>query len=224
MPNPVIGVVAAAAGKAALDSNAANKQEKAQRNAANQSTALQQQQFDYVKNILAPYQETGQQALPALQSYINQPQQNFSFDYGAYFNSPEYAAQRGQAELAAMRNASATGGLRGGDAQVALASIAPQLAQQARLNAQGEFSLDQGANLNRYNMLQGIAGLGTGATSQLGNAAQNFGQAAGNNALRIGGYGAQRYAQRGEAQSGFLSDLTSIFGGFGGGGLGGGKF
>lgn len=220
MPNPIVGVAAAAVGKSLLDSNSANKQEKAQRQAANQSTQLQREQFDYVKNILAPYQQTGQQALPALQQYIDQPAQNFSFDYGAYFNSPEYAALNSQAQQTAFRNASATGGMRGGDTQAALASIAPQLAQMARQNAQQEFSLNQGANLNRYNMLQGIAGLGTGATSQLGNAAQNFGQAAGNNALRIGGYGAQRYAQRGEAQSGLLSDLASMFGGgFGGGGF-----
>ena len=92
--------------------------------------------------------------------------------------------------------------MRGGDTQAALASIAPQLAQMARQNAQQEFSLNQGANLNRYNMLQGIAGLGTGATSQLGNAAQNFGQAAGNNALLAGQARADAIGQRYNALGG----------------------
>lgn len=218
MPNPVVGVAAAAVGKTLLDSNSANKQEKAQRQAANQSTALQREQFDYIKSIMAPYQEAGTSVLPALQAFVNQPQEKFNFDYQSYFNSPEYAALAGQQNEQALRMGAATGGIRGGDTQAALAAIAPQLAQQARANAQNEFSLNQGARLNQYNMLQGIAGLGTGAASQVGNAAQNFGAAAGANALRIGQAGANRYAQRGEAQSGLLSDLTSLFGGgFGGG-------
>ncbi len=193
----------------------ARKAADAQRYAADQSTALQREQFDYLKQILAPYQQAGQQALPTLTGFINQPQQNFSFDYGAYFNSPEYAALSQQTEQSALRNASATGGLRGGDAKVALASIAPQLAQQARQNAMSEFSLNQGANLNRYNMLQGLAGLGTGATSQLGNAAQNFGQAAGNNQLLIGDAMANKYKQYTQNRNGLISDVSTVFmGGF----------
>lgn len=194
-----------------LGSKSASSQQKAVTGGLDQSTQLQREQFDYLKQILAPYQEAGTQALPALTGFINQPQQNFSFDYGAYFNSPEYAALSQQSQQAAMRNASATGGLRGGDAQVALASIAPQLAQQARQNAMSEFSLNQGANLNRYNMLQGIAGLGTGATSQLGNAAQNFGQIAGQNAALAGQARADAIGQRNNAIGGGLAGLLSLF-------------
>lgn len=194
-----------------LGSKSASSQQKAVTGGLDQSTQLQREQFDYLKQILAPYQEAGTQALPALTGFINQPQQNFSFDYGAYFNSPEYAALSQQSQQAALRNASATGGLRGGDAQVALASIAPQLAQQARQNAQQEFSLNQGANLNRYNMLQGIAGLGTGATSQLGNAAQNFGQIAGQNAALAGQARADAIGQRNNAIGGGLAGLLSLF-------------
>ncbi len=212
MPDIVTGVgIGAPVIGGLLGSKSASSQQKAVTGGLDQSTQLQREQFDYLKQILAPYQEAGTQALPALTGFINQPQQNFSFDYGAYFNSPEYAAQRGQAEQAAMRNASATGGLRGGDTQVALASIAPQLAQQARLNAQNEFSLNQGANLNRYNMLQGIAGLGTGATSQLGNAAQNFGQIAGQNAALAGQARADAIGQRNNAIGGGLAGLLSLF-------------
>lgn len=194
-----------------LGSKSASSQQKAVTGGLDQSTQLQREQFDYLKQILAPYQQAGTQALPALTGFINQPQQNFSFDYGAYFNSPEYAALSQQSQQAAMRNASATGGLRGGDTQVALASIAPQLAQMARQNAQQEFSLNQGANLNRYNMLQGIAGLGTGATSQLGNAAQNFGQIAGQNAVLAGQARADAIGQRNNAIGGGLAGLLSLF-------------
>lgn len=206
----VLGIAAPIVG-GLLGSKSASSQQKAVTGGLDQSTQLQREQFDYLKQILAPYQQAGTQALPALTGFINQPQQNFSFDYGAYFNSPEYAALNQQAQQTAMRNASATGTLRGGDTQVALASIAPQLAQMARQNAQQEFSLNQGANLNRYNMLQGIAGLGTGATSQLGNAAQNFGQIAGQNAVLAGQARADAIGQRNNAIGGGLAGLLSLF-------------
>lgn len=184
---------------------------------ADQSTALNREQLEYIKQIMAPYQQAGQAALPALQGFINQPQDKFSFDYNSYFNSPEYAALMSQQNEQALRTGAATGGIRGGDTQAALATIAPQLAQQARANAQNEFSLNQGAQLNRFNMLQGIAGLGTGAANQVGNAAQNYGQIAGNNALNIGNAMANKYQQYNANRQGLMSDLITGAFKFGGG-------
>ena len=191
----------------------AKKAAEAQTYAADQSTALGREQLDYIKSIMAPYQQAGQEALPALSGYINQPAEKFNFDYQGYFNSPEYAALSGQQNEQALRTGSATGGFRGGDTQAALATIAPQLAQQARSNAQNEFSLNQGARLNQFNMLQGIAGLGTGAAGQVGNAAQNFGQQAGNNAVFAGQANANKYNQYNANRQGLLSDVMTVFGG-----------
>ncbi len=184
------------------------KSAQAQTYAADQSTALGREQLEYIKSIMAPYQQAGQTALPALSAYVNQSPESFNFDYGAYFNSPEYAALSSQQNEQALRMGSATGGIRGGDTQAALATIAPQLAQQARQNAQNEFSLNQGAQTNRYNQLMGIAGLGTGAANQVGNAAQNFGQTAGNNALMAGNAMAKGYAGQNES-------FQNMLGGFG---------
>ena len=175
--------------------------------AADQSTALQREQLEYLKKIMAPYQQAGQDALPALQAFVNQPAQSFNFDYASYFKSPEYAALSQQAEQAALRNAAATGGIRGGDAQVALASIAPQLAQQGLNNAMNQFQLNQGANTNKYNQLQGLVGLGLGSSQQVGNAAQLFGQAAGQNAVAAGQARADAAGQRYNALGGLLSSL-----------------
>lgn len=191
----------------------AKKAAEAQTYAADQSTALGREQLDYIKSIMAPYQQAGQATLPALQGFINQPAESFNFDYQSYFNSPEYAALSGQQNEQALRMSSATGGFRGGDTQAALAAIAPQLAQQARSNAQNEFSLNQGARLNQFNMLQGLAGLGTGAANQVGNAAQNFGQQAGNNAIFAGQANANKYNQYNANRQGLLSDVMTIFGG-----------
>jgi hypothetical protein len=203
-------------GGSAYDANKTAKDAaKAQMYGIDQSTALQREQLDYIKSIMQPYQQAGQTALPALSAYVNQPAQNFNFDYGSYFKSPEYAALSSQQNEQALRTGSATGGFRGGDTQAALATIAPQLAQQARNNAQNEFSLNQGAQLNKYNQLMGIAGLGTGAANQVGNAAQNFGVQAGNNALQAGNVQANKYQQQGQARQDFLGGIGQlILGGF----------
>lgn len=193
-----------------MGNSAAKKSAKAQTYAADQSTALQREQLEYMKSIMAPYQQAGQEALPALQGYLNQPADKFNFDYQGYFNSPEYAALSQQQNEQALRMGAATGGFRGGDTQAALAVIAPQLAQQARSNAQNEFSLNQGANLNRYNQLMGLAGLGTGAANQVGNAAQNFGQQAGSNALFAGNAMANRYQMQNQNNQQALSGLGQI--------------
>jgi len=193
-----------------MGNSAAKKGAKAQTYAADQSTQLGREQLEYIKSIMAPYQQAGQTALPALSAYVNQSPQNFNFDYGAYFKSPEYAALSSQQNEQALRMGSATGGFRGGDTQAALATIAPQLAQQARQNAQNEFSLNQGAQTNRYNQLMGIAGLGTGAANQVGNAAQNFGQTAGNNALMSGNALANSYLMQNQNNQNMLGGFGQI--------------
>lgn len=195
----------------------AKKAANAQRYAADQSTALNREQLDYIKQIMAPYQQAGQSALPALQGFVNQPADQFNFSYDSYFQSPQYKALMGQQNEQALRAGAATGGIRGGDTQAALATIAPQLAMQAEDAARQNFSLNQGARLNQFNQLMGIAGLGTGAANQVGNAAQTFGQVAGNNALNVGNAMANKYQQYNANRQGFLSDvLTSAFK-FGGG-------
>lgn len=214
-----MGIATLLGGTAAGSADAANKAAKsaaaAQVYGIDQSTALAREQLDYIKSIMAPYQQAGQAALPALQGYINQPADKFNFDYQGYFNSPEYAALSGQQNEQALRMGAATGGIRGGDTQAALATIAPQLAQQARSNAQNEFSLNQGASLNKYNQLMGLAGLGTGATNQVSNAAQNFGQQAGNNALMAGNAMANMRQQQGQVRQDFLGGIGQlILGGF----------
>lgn len=206
----ILGVAAPIVG-GLFGSSSASKQNKAQQAGLDASTALSREQFEYIKKMMEPYQKAGTSALPALQGYIDQPADKFSFDYQSYFNSPEYAALSGQQNEQALRMGAATGGIRGGDTQAALATIAPQLAQQARQTAQNEFSLNQGAQLNKYNQLMGLAGLGTGAASQVGNAAQNFGQIAGNNAIVGGQNRADAIGQKYNAMGGALGGLFSLF-------------
>jgi hypothetical protein len=105
---------------------------------------------------LSPYAQMGEQTLPFLQSLLQAPQASYS----DFFNSPEYAALSQQQESQALRNASATGGMRGGNAQVALASIAPQLAMGWQ---QQQNQLQQQRFGNAFDLTRFGAGFGQNA-------------------------------------------------------------
>lgn len=109
--------------------------------------------FNDAMKYLSPYAQFGEQTLPYLQQYLTQ--QPASYD--DFFKSQQYTDLSRQAEEAALRNASATGGLRGGASQVALASIAPQLAMQWQQNEQNQRQQQFG---NLFNMAQFGAGFG----------------------------------------------------------------
>lgn len=118
--------------------------------------------YNDAMKYLSPYAQFGEQTLPYLQQYLQQPQ-NFSYD--DFKNSQQFKDLSAMQEEQVARNALATGpGLRSGNAQVGLAAIAPQLAMQERQyqdqNAQNRFN-------NVFNLAQFGGGFGQNA-AQLG--------------------------------------------------------
>ena len=166
--------------------------------------------YDKGVQMISPFRETGLSVLPGLQQAANAPLTPFAFDYSAYFASPEYAALQQQQENQALRNASATGGFRSGNAQVALAAINPQLAQQGRQNAMNEYQLNQAAEADRFNRMLGLAGMGADLSSNIAGMGTNFGVNAGNNAMTIGQAKANRYGNQANLFKGFLTDVNSM--------------
>jgi len=77
----------------------------------------------------------------------------------ALLSSPEYTSSLQQGEEAILQNASATGGLRGGNTQNSLARFRGDLLQSV-------FS-------NQYNRLAGVTSLGQNAAAGVGNAGLN---------------------------------------------------
>jgi len=191
-----------------------NKGAKDQASAITQSTdkatAAQLEMFNKQLELMKPHNQAGTAALPGLTSLVNQQQTPFSFDYSGYMKGPEYAALQQQYEDAALRNQSATGGLRSGGSQVALASIAPQLAQQGRQNAMSEYSLNQATIMDDYNRRMGLAGLGLGSAQQSASAAGQFGQQVGNNALVAGNALANKYGNYSNNMQGLIGDIGTI--------------
>lgn len=134
--------------------------------------------YDEVSALLAPYSEGGAGAYSQLLALTGASgQEAYQAQVDNVRNGAEYQSLLSSGEESILANASATGGLRGGNTQGALAQFAPQLLQQ---------QLDQ-----RFNRLGGIANTGL-------NAAQSQSQAS----LQAGGNIAQLFGQQGAAQAG----------------------
>jgi hypothetical protein len=145
-------------GQAAKD--AANIQAQSAQNAL----ALQREQFEYQKGLLEPYRQAGESALGRLSGVMGlggqpaQPQQLLDMD-------PGYAFRLGEGMKALERVQAARGNMLSGGAIKAGQRYAQDFAS-------GEYG-------NAYNRLANIAGLGQTVGGQLGSAAQQFGQTAG---------------------------------------------
>lgn len=85
-------------------------------------------QFDAIQALLKPYVDAGGPALSGQQSLIGlngQAKQQEAID--ALENSPEFESLVKTGESSILQNASATGGLRGGNVQAALAKFRPSV-------------------------------------------------------------------------------------------------
>jgi hypothetical protein len=158
-----VGTIAAGSMAANAQENAAENASAAQRESSQQSIAEQRRQFDEMRKLLEPYVNAGSGALGAYQNLAGLggagAQQSA---IQALQNSPEFAALQQQGENAILANASATGGLRGGNTQAALAQFRPALLSQL-INEQ-------------YGRLGGLTSLGQNAAAGVGNAGLQTGQ------------------------------------------------
>lgn len=133
MPDPVTALVVGGSQLVGgmIQSSAASDAAGAQTAAAEAGIAEQRRQFDLVQQLLKPYVEAGtpalqqQQALIGLQGPQAQQQAISALEQGAGFQ-----AQVKAGEEALLQRASATGGLRGGNIQAALAQFRPQMLQR----------------------------------------------------------------------------------------------
>jgi len=191
----------------------------AQKDASKSSTKLQKYQFEQGLKEVAPFKEAALPALSELTAASIAPMQQFNFrDSGQflndYFNSSEFGALNKQATDQIMRNKSMTGGLRSGATNANLAQISPMLGLQAldRVNQQDlqQYSVNQGAISDRFNRLFGLSQLGANIASGNQVAGQNFGSAAGQNAMTAGVAKAQKYNQYGELAKGGVTDYMTL--------------
>lgn len=163
----------------------ANKSAGAAKDAANSQSASadkgiaeERYRFDEIQKMLSQYVQAGTPALTAQQDLLGlngTGKQDAAV--GNIQNGPMFQQIAKQGEDAMLQNAAATGGLRGGNTQGALAQFRPQLLQQM---------IDQ-----QYQRLGGLTQLGQASAAGVGAA----GQQAGTNISNL-------YQQQGAAQAG----------------------
>jgi len=172
MPDPVTGIGAAVSiGGAVLKGKSASKAGRLQYDAAMAGVDETRAARDEMRSLLQPYTEAGGPALQAQmaalglagpeaqQAYVTQQEQ-----------SPFFQSLAQQGESAILQNASATGGLRGGNVQGALAQFRPQLLNQ--------FLEQQYGRLGGMTALgqQSAAGVGTSGMQSAGSIANLLAQ------------------------------------------------
>lgn len=141
----------------AIAADAAGDAADTQADAAREGSAEQARQFNAMRELLAPYREGGEEALQAQRALIGlagQEEQQAAIEQ--LQGSPQFAALTQQGEESILQNASATGGLRGGNTQSALAQFRPQLLSNL-INQQ-------------YQNLGGLTSVGQNAAAMTGNA------------------------------------------------------
>lgn len=175
-------------------------------------------------NTLNPYAQTGQQALgqeAALSGAMGGAAQQQAINQ--FIESPGQKFLREQGEKAVLRQASATGGLRGGSTMAALQDrgigVAAQQQQQQLENLRSLAGRGQEASTNQAGFQQQAGTVGAGITAQLaGQQAQLYGQQASQQG-QLGGQMANMATQAGQFGAGILNqagqDISGLRSGLG---------
>jgi hypothetical protein len=207
----------------ALQERLAAEANATQMNIANMSIAEQQRQFEEVQAVLAPFVTAGNQALTDLKPYETAgaealmqqkalaglgtaAEQQAAID--AIANGVQMQSLVAEGENAILQNASATGGLRGGNTQSALAQFRPaalsalidtQYSRLSGITSLGAATTGSIAQLGQASAAQqasSATALGNGIASAFGNAASNISQLSSQNASAMAGLNSQYAADQ----------------------------
>lgn len=178
---------------------AANSAANAQIQSSEMGVEEQRRQFDAVQKLLKPYSDAGLGGLTGQQDLLgingNAAQQAA---IGNINNSAEMQTYLQQGENAILQNASATGGLRGGNTQAALAQFRPQLLNQL---------INQ-----RYQNLAGMTALGQNAAAGTGNAGMQTASNISNLYQQTGAAQAGAALAQGQASANMWNGVTGAIG------------
>jgi hypothetical protein len=199
-----------AAGSALLGAYSSSQQADAASNAAGAQSASAQagideerRQFDAVQKLLGPYVTAGTGALGKQGDLIGlngSAAQQAAI--AALQSGPQFQAMLAQGNNSILQNASATGGLRGGNTQGALAQFSPALLSSV---------IQQ-----QYGNLGGIASMGQNAAAGVGNAGLSTGQGIASLLGQQGAAQAGGYLAQGQASAGYASAIGNGFGTYAG--------
>ena len=159
--------------------------------------AEQRRQFDALQALLAPFVKTGTSALGGQADILGlngDAAQNSAI--ASIQSSPQFSTLLKSGENAILQNASATGGLRGGNTQRALMEYSPTLLSQL---------IEQ-----QYSRLGGLTSLGQNSAAQTGNAGMQTGANIANLLQQQGAAQAGGILAQGGLQRQIFSDALNL--------------
>jgi hypothetical protein len=196
-----------------MQADAASEAAGIQGAAAEQGVQEQRRQFDAMRELLKPYTEAGVPALAGLQPYAQAGAPALEQQQALLgLRGPEaqraaiagieggagYQSQVQAGEEALLQRASATGGLRGGNIQGALAQFRPQMLQQ---------EIEK-----QYGRLGGLADIGRITQQNLAQIGQGSAAGTGAAGLETGTNIANLLAQQGQAAAGGVIGEAKAYG------------
>jgi hypothetical protein len=184
---------------AGMQASAANRAADIQSDSAQAGIDEQRRQFDEISKLLAPFVTGGTSAFTqqmALAGAGGADAQSAAIQ--AIEQGPEFAALSRQGENAILQNASATGGLRGGNVQGTLAQFRPQILSSL---------IEQ-----QYGRLGGLAAAGQNAAAGVGTAGMQTGQNVSNLLQQQGAASAKSILASGQAFGNFIGSTGLALG------------
>jgi hypothetical protein len=215
MPDPITMMVVGGSQLvgSVMQADAASEAAGIQGAAAEQGVQEQRRQFDAMRELLKPYTEAGIPALAGLQPYAQAGAPALEQQQALLgLRGPEaqraaiagieggagYQSQVQAGEEALLQRASATGGLRGGNIQGALAQFRPQMLQQ---------EIEK-----QYGRLGGLADIGRITQQNLAQIGQGSAAGTGAAGLETGTNIANLLAQQGQAAAGGVIGEAKAYG------------
>ncbi len=182
-----------------MQSSAAKSAASAQAGAAEAGIEEQRRQFDEIRRLLEPYVAAGTPALEAQQAILGlRGPAEEQAQIAAVQRSPIFQERLRQGEEALLQRASATGGLRGGNIQAALAQFRPALLAE---------ELE-----TRYGRLGGMTTLGQNSAVGVGAFGQKLGANVSNLLATQGAARANEASGQAQIAGRTLNDLAGIAG------------
>jgi len=178
---------------------AAEGSSEAQLQASREGIAENRRQFDAAVKIQAPFVQAGQQGVTGMLDLVGMggPEAEAAA-IARLESSPQFESLTRQGEEAILANASATGGLRGGNTQAALAQFRPDILS--------------GLIDRQFSRLGGLSQLGQASAAQTASAGLQTGANVSNLLLEGGQAQAQGMLARGQNQAGLIGDIGSGIG------------
>jgi len=200
----------AASTAAAAQESAAGEASQAQLEATRLGIEEQRRQFDAIQALFRPYIDAGGGALARQLDLIGiggadrQQEAIRAIEMG-----PEFASMVRQGEEGILQNAAATGGLRGGNVQQALAKFRPEVLSSL-LNQQ--YSRLGGISALGQNSAAGQAAQGQAFGANMANLYNQQGQSLANLATQRGDIAGQLALARGQATSNMWGNIAGSIG------------